>query len=792
MNLPLSWLKDYMDFDVPVQDYCDGMTMSGSKVEGYEEQGAGFTGVVVGKILKKEKHPDADSLWVCQVDLGDHTSQIITAAQNVFEGAYVPISTPGAVLADGTKIKKGKLRGLPSEGMMCSYQELGLELEDVPGAVEDGILIFQEEYPLGKDVREVLNLTENVVEFEITSNRPDCLSVLGLARESAVTFGLPFRKPTIKETGNGELASDYASVTVEASDLCPRYIARIVKNLKIEPSPKWMRERLQASGVRPINNIVDITNYVMLEYGQPMHAFDLNFLEGNEIRVRRAKEGEEIVTLDGQPRKLDSEMLVICDQKKPVAIAGVMGGENSEITDDTKTLLFESACFVRGTVRRTTRKLGMRTESSARYEKGLDPNNCLPAINRACELIELLGAGEVVGGMIDADNSNHDPYVLDFRPDKINEFLGSDIDTDFMVKTLEALDFTVDLKNMKLTVPSARADVEGEADVAEEVARIYGYNKIGSSLVSGETTIGGKKASMILEDKISECLIAQGHYEIMTYSFTNPKSLDLICATDAQRQVIRIKNPLGEENSIMRTTMISSVMEVLSRNYNQRNANVKVFEIGKVYIPKALPLSELPDEKKKIVLGAYGDVDFYHLKGAVEALFDTAGVKNYSFAPLKDNDTFHPGKTASVYINTKEVGVIGEIHPEVSSNYGIDVATYVAELDFASILKASSMEKTYKPLGKFPAVTRDIAMLVDDNICVAQIEEIIRKFSGKLLEELTLFDVYKGKQIPEGKKSVAYSALYRADNRTLTDDDINKIFDKIVKNLSEQLGAQLR
>lgn len=792
MNLPLSWLNDYMDFNVSAQDYCDGMTMSGSKVEGFEEQGAEFTGVLVGKIVKKEKHPDADSLWVCQVDFGDHISQIITAAQNVFEGAVIPVATPGAVLSDGTKIKKGKLRGLPSEGMMCSHEELGLLMEDVPGANEDGILIFQEDYPLGKDVREVLGLTETVVEFEITSNRPDCLSVLGLARESAVTFGLPFRAPVIKETGNSESASQYARVRVEASDLCPRYIARVVKNLKIEPSPKWLRERLQASGVRPINNIVDITNYVMLEYGQPMHAFDLSFLEGQEIIVRRAHDGEEITTLDGQLRKLDDEMLVICDQKKPVAVAGVMGGENSEITDETRTLLFESAFFVRSTVRRTTRKLGMRTEASARYEKGLDPQNCLPAVNRACELIEELGAGEVVGGMIDVDTSDHTPYVLDFRPDKINAFLGSEIDAEFMVKTLTDLGFKVDMEQKKIVVPSCRADVEGEADVAEEVARMYGYNRIGSSLVSGETTIGGKKPAMQLEERIKECLIAQGHYEIMTYSFTNPKSLDMINASEEQRQVIRIKNPLGEENSIMRSNMISSVMEVLARNYNQRNANVKVFEIGKVYIPKALPLTELPDEPKKIALGAYGNADFFTLKGALEALFEVAGIHNVQYEPLCDNKTFHPGKTATVLVHKKPIGVIGEIHPEVSARYGIDEAVYVAELDFASIFAASSMDRTYKPLGKFPAVTRDIAMLVDDSVRVAQIEEIIRKFSGKLLEDLILFDVYKGKQIPEGKKSVAYSAVYRADNRTLTDDDINKVFDRIVKNLSEQLGAQLR
>ena len=792
MNLPLSWLKDYMDFDIPAQEYCDGMTMSGSKVEGFEEQGAQFTGVLVGKIVKKEKHPDADSLWVCQVDFGDHTSQIITAAQNIYEGAVIPVATPGAVLADGTKIKKGKLRGLPSDGMMCSYQELGLFKEDVPGAVDDGILIFEKEYPLGQDVRMVLGLTETVVEFEITSNRPDCLSVLGLARESAVTFGLPFRQPTVKETGNRESVSDYAKVTVEASDLCPRYTARVVKNLKIEPSPKWLRDRLQASGVRPINNIVDITNYVMLEYGQPMHAFDLDFLEGKEIIVRRAAEGEEITTLDGQPHTLDSEMLVICDSKKPVAVAGIMGGENSEITDETKTLLFESASFVRGTVRRTTRKLGMRTESSARFEKGLDPMNCVPAINRACELVEMLGAGEVIGGMIDADSSDHTPYILDFHPDRINAFLGADISCDFMVKTLSDLGFTVDMNAGTVTVPSSRADVEGEADVAEEVARIYGYNKIGSSLVSGETTVGGKKPAMQLEDKIKECLIAQGHYEIMTYSFTNPKSLDMINATDEQRQVIRIKNPLGEENSIMRSNMISSIMEVLARNYNQRNANVKVFEIGKVYIPKSLPLTELPDEPKKVALGAYGDVDFYHLKGAVEAMFRVCGIRQAEYEPLCDSKTFHPGKTATVLINKKPIGVIGEIHPEVSARYGIDAPVYAAELDFASILKAASMERTYRPLGKFPAVTRDIAMLVDDSVRVAQIEAIIRKFSGKLIEELDLFDVYKGKQIPEGKKSVAYSAVYRADNRTLTDDDINKIFDKIVDNLSKELGAQLR
>jgi phenylalanyl-tRNA synthetase beta chain len=803
MNLPLSWLDDYLKLgDITPKEYCDAMTMSGSMVEGYEELGKELTGVVVGKILTKVHHENADTLWVCTVDIGKEVIQIVTGAQNIEVGNLVPVATVGAHIPKlahgeskegGVTIKAGKLRGVPSNGMMCSHDELGLDVS-TPGANPEGILILQKDYPLGEDIRKALNIGETVVEFEITSNRPDCLSVIGLARETAVTFGLPFSIPEVKVEAKADgNINDLLSVNVEEPSLCQRYIARIVKNIKIEPSPEWMQKRLNAAGVRAINNIVDITNYVMLEYGQPMHAFDLNYLEGGKINVRRAANGEKITTLDGQERILDDSMLMICDSVKPVAVAGVMGGENSDIKDDTKTVVFESATFLRGSVRVTAKKLGMRTEASSRYEKGLDPNMTLLAIERACQLIELLGAGEVMEGRIDVDNSDHTPHVLPFRPDYIRKFIGCDIDDEFMVNTLKALDFVVDTDKMELIVPSYRADVESSADVAEEIARIYGYDKIPATLLSGETTMGGRTYSQLTEGKIKELLCAQNCYEIMTYSFTSPKSLDMILAPDSLRNYIKITNPLGEDTSIMRTTTFSSMMEIMAKNYNRdKTSTVRFFEIGTIYIPKSLPLEELPDEKKIITIGGYGKMDFYDIKGIVEELFDGLGIVNYSFDSAERGRMYHPGKCAEIFINTKSVGIIGEVHPDVCENYDVEVPAFIAEIDYKSVLKASKREVKYKPLGKFPSVARDISLLVDDSVKVAEIEAIIKKSSGALLESIELFDVYKGAQIPEGKKSVSYTAIYRADNRTLKDTEIQKIFDKIIKNAETKLGAELR
>lgn len=794
MNLPMSWLKDYVDIDITPEEYAARMTMSGSKVEAIEKIGEDIQNVVVAKILSIEKHPNADSLQVCQIDFGDEKVQIVTGATNIHEGDYIPVARHGAKLPGGITIKKSKLRGLESCGMMCSIEELGLTREDYPDAPEHGIFILDGEYPLGKDIKEVLGLNETVIEFEITSNRPDCLSILGLARETAVTFGKPFKYPDIHVDEAGGVVYDYAEVEVKEPALCPRYAARVVKNVKIEPSPRWMRDRLKACGVRPINNIVDITNYVMLEFGQPMHAFDLANLEGSEIIVRRANDGEVLHTLDEQERTLDSSMLVIADENKAVAVAGVMGGANSEISENTHTILFESATFLGSSVRLTAKKLGMRTEASARFEKGLDVNGVVKALDRACQLINELGAGKVVSGWIDVNNNAAKPTRLLLRPDKINRFLGTSIDQKEMVNILESLEFTVDHESLMVTAPTFRPDIEAEADIAEEIARFYGYDKITPTLLSGEATHGKKNYKQLLEDRIKNCLIAQGLSEIITYSFTSPGVFDdmNIPENSDLRKAVTITNPLGEENSIMRTTTLSGMLDVMARNYNRRIEEVSFFELGNIYMPKAIPVVELPDEKTIVTLGMYGKCDFYDLKGAVEELLNYLGIYEYDIKPVVDNPSFHPGRTAEISINGAELGIIGEVHPAVLENYEIAVRAYAAMLDFNTILENARLISQYKPLPKHPAVTRDIAMLVEDRILVKQIEDVIKQCSGKLLEEIKLFDVYKGKQIPEGMKSVAYSITFRAADRTLTDDDVNSIFNKIINRLKEQIGAQLR
>ncbi|MBQ7718878.1 MAG: phenylalanine--tRNA ligase subunit beta [Clostridia bacterium] len=792
MKLPLSWVYDYTDLgDITPKEYADALTMSGSKVEGVEKQGEDIQNVMVGRIIKKEKHPNADTLWVCQVDFGSEQVQIITGAQNINEGDLVPCARHGAKLPGGITIKSGKLRGEVSNGMMCSHQELGLALEDIEGACENGILIFQKDYPLGTDVKEILGLNDSVIEFEITSNRPDCLSVIGLARESAATFGKPFnlKAPAVKGA-DGDV-NDYVKVTVKDSALCPRYVARAVKNIKIATSPKWMRDRLESCGVRAINNIVDITNYVMLEYGQPMHAFDKNFLRGGEIIVRRAENGEEFKTLDGEERKLNNSMLVIADAEGPVAVAGVMGGENSEIRDDTTEMIFESALFNGPSVRLTAKALGMRTESSARFEKGLDAENCLNAINRACELVEELGAGEVVGGIIDIYPSKKEKRILPLEVDKTNAFLGTDISRDFMIKALRSLDFEVDEATNKIAVPTFRDDVESFADVAEEIARIYGYNEIESTLLRGRVTTGGRNKAQLVEEKICDTLCALGYYETKTYAFTHPASLKKLGREDELEKCIKISNPLGEENSIMRNNLLHSTLEVLALNYKQRTAQARLFEIGKVYIPHSLPLAELPDEIKYLSIGAYGNCDFYTLKGAVEDLFDALGIEDYAFEAAEER-SFHPGKTALIKIGKNTAGVIGETHPDIAENYEIDTDVYLAEIKLADIFDGMDSEKKYKKLNRFPCVTRDIALLVDVSVPAATVLAAIKKYAGKSLEDIQLFDVYQGKQIPEGKKSMAYSATFRAEGRTLNESDITKIMDKLIMMLKKDLGAELR
>jgi len=790
MKLPLSWLSDYTDMTgITPDEYNHALTMSGSKVEGIENIGDKIQNIVTGKILSVEKHPDADKLKICMLDVGTETLQIVTGADNVKPGQTVPVAKDGALLPDGTKIKKGKLRGVESNGMLCSYEEIGMTKEDFPDA-EYGILILEDGLPLGKDIKEVFGLDNPVVEFEITSNRPDCFSVIGLARETAVTFNRPFsvKEPVVK--GSGDDINNYIKINVEEPKLCKRYTAKMVKNVKIGPSPAWMVKRLQSCGIRSINNIVDITNYILLEYGQPMHAFDMSYLEGGEINVRLAKSGEPMTTLDETEHILDDSMLMICDGKKPVAVAGVMGGLNSEVREDTKTVLFESATFLGSSVRITAKKLGLRTESSSRYEKGLDTENTYPAVMRACELVEELGCGEVVDGVIDVYGTKPDTVTIKFEPERINEFIGFAVPEDVMVKTLTDLGFKVE--GDIITVPSFRPDVLCFNDIAEEIVRMYGYDKIPSTLMDGDTTVGIKTYGQQIEDRVKNTLVGAGLYETLVFSFTNPNIFDRLNMPkdSTKRDAVVIKNPLGVENSIMRTTAIASMMEVLSRNENFKAEKVRLFELGKIYTPK--PDEDLPEEKRVITIGMYGDCDFYDLKGVVEIVLDDLGITKRSYEPNKDNTTFHPGRCASLIAGGKEIGVLGQIHPAVCENYDVSNEIYVAEIDFEALLLLAKTEKTYKKLPKYPSSQRDLALIADDTVLAAQIENIIKKKAGNIFESLTLFDVYKGKQIADNKKSMAYSVVFRDENKTLTDEDINPVIESILKELSEKLGVTLR
>lgn len=795
MNIPMSWLKDYAPVKCDIKTYIDAMTMSGSKVETYEELGKEITNVVVGKILSIDKHPDADKLVVTKVDIGQEVIQIVTGANNISVGDYIPVALNGSTLPGGIKIKTGKLRGIESQGMMCSIQELGFEPEDYPEAAEDGIYIFGEEQPLGKDVKDIFGLNDIVVEYEVTSNRSDCFSVLGIAREAAATFDLPFNYPKISVQESGGNVLDYMSVEIQNQELCPRYAARVIKNVKIEPSPKWMRQRLLASGVRPINNIVDITNYVMLEMGQPMHAFDLLKLDKRKIVVRNAKPGEKTMTLDGEGRNLDESMLLITDGEQPLAIAGVMGGEESKITEETKDILFESANFNGANIRITAKKLGLRTDASVKYSKGLDPENVLDALNRAAQLVEELGAGEVVSGIIDEYPGKREPKTIPYSVEKINGLLGTSISEGEIIKYLTRLEFKVDKEAKTVTIPTFRRDVEGNADLAEEVARLYGYDKIDTTLETGTPTVGKKSYSQKMEYIVKEVMEGQGFYEIMNYSFESPKVFDKlnISTDDELRNVITISNPLGEDFSVMRTQTLNGMLSSLSTNYNRRNEEAYLYEVGKVYIPKALPLTELPDERSKLTLGMYGKGDFYDLKGTVEVLFEKLGMDAKVEYNLKqDLAWMHPGRCASLSIGNKEIGYIGELHPSVAANYDIDARVYVGVIDMPSILEEANLDREYQPLPKYPAVARDIAMLVKDEILVKDIENVIKQRGGKILESYSLFDVYKGKQIQEGYKSVAYSITFRAPDRTLTEDEVNKSMKKILNGLETTLGAQLR
>lgn len=797
MNLSLKWLADYVDCGVSVKEFCVGMTMSGSKVETYETEGEVVKNVIVGKLVSITPHENSDHLQVCQVDVGGESPiQIVTGAQNIVEGALVPVAMIGAELPGGVRIKKGKLRGVESNGMLCSLGELGLTKHDFPYAIEDGIFLIEEDCTVGQDIHEAIGLNDTSVEFEITSNRPDCLSVVGLAREAAVTFGKPLNLKAPEFHGSADKLSDSLSVSVENAALCPRYIAGMVKNVKIGPSPRWMRERLRASGVRPINNLVDITNYVMLEYGQPMHAFDQRYVKDGKIVVRNAKDGETITTLDGQERQLSPEMLIIADAEKPIAVAGVMGGEYSGIMDDTNTVIFESAYFEPVQVRRTAKKLGMRTDASARYEKGLDPDGCPRTLKRAMELVELLGAGEPVAEFIEVDNRTAEPVQIPFDPDWINRFLGTEISREDMVKTLEALEIHVD--GDVCISPSFRIDLERPADIAEEVARIYGYNNIPSTVIRGVAEAQLTPQQQFLR-KAEQTMVGLGYYGTLTYSFTSPKCFDRIGlpADSKLRQTITITNPLGEDTSIMRTTTLPCMLDVLATNYKNRNAAVALYEIGKEYLPTGP--DTLPEEPNRLTIGMYGgDADFFALKGAVDALMKELRLPKYTYVrPSEVEGVFeeccalHPGRSAVILCGETPVGYLGELHPTVQKTYGIGTRTYVAKLLVQEMAAMAEAEVTYQPLPKFPAITRDLSLLCDDALPVGKMEEAIAQAAGKLLEEVTLFDVYKGDQIAAGKKSVSFSLRLRSHEGTLTDEQADAAMKRVLKALAA-MDAVLR
>ncbi|MCI8590192.1 MAG: phenylalanine--tRNA ligase subunit beta [Clostridiales bacterium] len=792
----MHWLSEMVDVsDIDIKKYCDRMTDTGSKVEGYEILGEDVGGVVIGKVVKTERHPDADRLHICQIDVGEAAPvQIITSAQNVYEGAVVPVCRVGASLPGGIHIKPTKFRGLESYGMMCSYGELGLTEHEMPEADPEGILLLNEvvegPFPIGEDVCSFLGLREHVVEFEITPNRPDCLSVIGLAKETGASFSRPvsYHKPVVE--GAGDDVKKYLDVSVE-SPLCARYSARVVKNVKIEPSPLWMRLRLRAAGVRPINNIVDITNYVMLEYGQPMHAFDYSCLEGNKIVVKEAYKGQTFTSLDDVDHVLEEGMLTIQDSHKPVALAGVMGGANSEITEKTSIVVFESAAFDAASVRIASRALGMRTESSARFEKGLDAEQTLAALERACELVELLEAGQVVDGHIDVYPVPKESVRLPLEVDKINRFLGVSLTESEMRAILETLDFTFD--GQEIVVPSFRDDVRCFNDIAEEIARIYGYNNIEATPFKGAVRPGVVPPRLLYKRRVIDQLIAMGYYECCTFSFISPKNYDRIglAADDERRNSVVISNPLGEDTSVMRTMLLPSLLECLERNHNNHGAPVKLFEIARVYQKSSTP-DELPKEPLRIAFGFYGGGDFYDAKGVIETLLRGAGI-TARYKACTGEAAFHPGRCAEITdAEGRLLGRFGQIHPHIAEGYGLGADAYAAELDFEAIFEGADFEKRFVALPKYPVLTRDFAFVCDEALEVGRIEEIIRQTGGKRVEEITLFDIYRGAQVGEGKKSVAYSITMRAPDRTLTDEEADKTAAKITKRLYEELGISLR
>lgn len=799
MLLSRKWLNEFVPVDVDDRTFAEDMTLSGSKVEITEIEGEEISNVVVGRVVEIKRHENSDHMWICQVDVGEEAPiQIVTGAQNVSQGDLVPVAKHNSTLPGGVKITKGKLRGEESNGMLCSYKELGMTDNDWPYSVVDGIFLLNSDPDLkakdlkpGDDIRTAIGLDDHVVEFEITPNRPDCLSVIGLAREAAVTYGktMAQHEPVVKGGGIGNL-TELLDVETPATDLCPRYTARMVRNVKIGPSPKWMRDRLRASGVRPINNIVDITNYVMLEYGQPMHAFDYRYVNGGKIVVRRAEDGETLTTLDGNVRQLNSSMLVIADEHRAVGLAGIMGGENSEIVEDTVDVVFESANFNGTSIRRTALALGMRTEASAKFEKGLDILNTLPAVNRACELVEMLGAGEVLDGTIDILNFVPQPKQLKLRADKINALLGTDIDAAEMCRILQELGFGVD--GDIITVPSWRGDVEHYSDLAEEVARFYGYNQIPTTAMTGVTTRGGYSPEQMLERSLGTVCRSLGYDEIITYSFISPTYYDKIRLPEDSplRKSMKIMNPLGEDTSIMRTTVMPSMLEILTRNYNYRNKEAHLYELGRTYFERE---DGMADEPKHLSLGVYGpEESFFTLKGAVETILDSIRAEDVTYVAEKSDPSYHPGRCAKVYVNGQEVGTLGQIHPLVAANYGVDAELYYADLKFDALFASRGADPEYQPLPKFPAVMRDIAVLVDKAVTVGAMESSIQAAAKGLLKDVTLFDIYEGAKLPTGKKSVAFNLVLRADDRSLTaqeaDDEVNLVLERLKKDF----GAMLR
>jgi len=791
MILPMKWLSEFTDVGhINIKDYCDRMTLTGSKVEGYEVLSDDISNVVVGKILSITDHPDSDHLLICQIDVGeDAPRQIVTGAHNISEGDLVPVAKAPAKLPGGVEIKAGKLRGQKSDGMLCSIAELGLTLHDIPYAAEDGILILRGETPLnvGDDIRDTLLLSDTAVEFEITPNRPDCLSVIGLARETGASFNteVKYHTPEVKTAG-GDI-SDYISVEVKNTELCPRYTARVVRNVKIEPSPLWLRMRLRAAGVRPINNIVDITNYVMLEYGQPMHAFDYSCLTGKKIIVRNAEDGEQFRSLDDIDHTLNSTMLVIADEQRAVALAGVMGGANSEIKDDTATVVFESANFLGSSVRLTSRALGMRTESSGRFEKNLDAEMTVPAVERACELVNLLGAGEVVDGMIDCYGKKHETVVLPLQVEMINKFLGEDISEERMIDILRSLDFICE--DGKVTVPSWRSDVEQRADLAEEVIRMVGYDTIVATPFIAGVKTGQFAPRYDFKQKINNLFCSLGYDETCSFSFVSPSFYEKIGVECPP--LMKISNPLGEDTSVMRTTILPSILESLARNCNYGSPEAALYETAAVYIPSDDP-SALPAEPLQTAAAFYGIGDFYTMKGTIEELLAFCGIKA-QVRPASSKPYFHPGRCAEALLGDKVIAVFGELHPQTAARYGFDnVRVYAAEIDSQALFENADFTKNYKPLPKYPAVTRDLAFLADEDITAGEFEEVMKNAGGKLVEDIRVFDVYRGSQLPEGKKSIAFSITLRASDRTLTDEDADKDTKKILRAVEEKLGAVLR